>query len=73
MGAIQEKLSSQVAEKLSASDRKMEELSAVVEGQKKSIADNSELVKDLMISVENFTENVKSINKQMDEWHNLEV
>ena len=51
----------------------MEELPATVKGQKKSIADNSDLLKDLLIGIENLGENLNSINKEMDYWHNPEV
>ena len=51
----------------------MEELSAAVEDQKKDIADNSGLLKDLLIGIENMGENLKNIQKEMDYWRNPEV
>ena len=73
VGSLQENLSQEVAEKLSASDRKAVELSTAVEGQKKDIADNSGLLKDLLIGIQNLGDNLKSINEEMDYWHNPEV
>ena len=66
VGNVQEKLTQEVTEKISESDRKLEELSVAVEGQKKDIADNSGLLKDLLIGIENLGEKLKSINKEMD-------
>ena len=45
-------MTQQVTEKLLASDRKVEELCTAVEGQKKNIADNVGLLKDLLIGIE---------------------
>ena len=70
VGNLQENLTQEVAEKLSASDRKVEDLSTAIEGQKKGIADNSGLLKDLLIGIENLGDNLKSINKEMDYWGN---
>ena len=63
-------MTKEVTKKISGCDRKVEELSAAVEGQKKGIADNSGLLKDLLIGIENLGDNLKSINKEMDYWGN---
>ena len=41
-----------------------------LEDQKKSIANNSGLLKDLLIGIENLGENLKSINQKIDSWRN---
>ena len=70
---MQENLTQQVAEKISASDKRVQELPVALEDQKKSIANNSGLLKDLLIGIENLGENLKSINQEMDSWRNPKV
>ena len=55
---LQEKLSAQVTEKLAESDKRVDTLSATLEGQQKTISDNSDLLKDLLIGIENLGENL---------------
>ena len=64
--SLQEKLTQQVTEKLSASDKRVQDLSVALEDQKKNIADNSGLLKDLLIGIKNLGENLKSINQELD-------
>ena len=51
--SLQEKLTQQVTEKLSASAKRVQDLSVALEDQKKNIADNAGLLKDLLIGIEN--------------------
>ena len=73
VGNLQKKLTQEVTKKISASDKKVEELSEALEGQKKDIADNSGLLKDLLIGIENLEDNLKNINKEMNYWRNPKV
>ena len=66
VGDLKKKLSNEVAQKLSESDKRVDQLSTTVEGQKKSISDNSELLIDLLIGIENLGDNLKNIQKEMD-------
>ena len=60
-------------EKLAESDKRVDTLSATLEGQQKTISDNSDLLKDLLIGIENLGENLKDIHKEMDYWRNPKV
>ena len=51
----------------------MDLLSHSLEEQKKSVTNNTELLKDLMIGIENLGDNMKNIQKQMDYWRYPEV
>ena len=73
LDSVQEKLSVQFSERLSATDERMRKLHAVVEEQKKNLSDNSDLLRDLMVGIENLGENLKSINREMNYWRNPEV
>ena len=73
VGSFQEHLSKEVAQKISVSEQKIGELSQSVENQKKSVEDTNELLRDLMMGLENMSDNTKFIQKKMDYWRNLEV
>ena len=62
-----------MTEKLSASDKRVQDLSVALEDQKKNFVDNSGLLKDLLVGIENLGENLKSINQELDSWSNPEV
>ena len=47
-----------MTEQLSASDKRLQHLSVALENQKKNIADNSGLLEDLLIGIENLGENL---------------
>ena len=64
---------SEVAQKLSEADKRMEQLFEAVEGQKHTISDNSGLVKNLLVGIENLGDNMKDMRKEMDYWRNPEV
>ena len=73
MGGLQEKLSKEVTQKISVSKWRIELLSQSVEEQKKSVADTNELLKNLMIGIENPGDNMKNIQKEMNYWRNPEI
>ena len=66
-------MSAHGTEKLPESDKRVDTLFATLEGQQKTISDNSGLLKDLLIGIENLGENLKNIHKEMDYWHNPEA
>ena len=66
-------MSREVAKKVAMSEQKIGELSQSVENQKKFLEDTNELLKDLMIGIENVSDNIKLIQKEMDFWRNPEV
>ena len=66
VGSLQENLSKVVAQKISVSEHKIRELSQSVENQKKSVEDTNELLRDLMMGLENMSDNLKLIQKEMD-------
>ena len=51
---------------MAESDKRVDTLSATLEGQQKTISDNSDLLKDLLIGIENLGENLKDIHKEID-------
>ena len=55
------------------SEQRIELLSQSVEEQKKSVTYTNELLKGLMIGIENLGDNMKNIQKEMDYWRNPEV
>ena len=62
-----------MAQKLSVQEQRMDLLSHSLEEQKKSVIDSTELLKDLMIGIENLGDNMKNIQKEVDYWRNPEV
>ena len=66
MRSLKENLPREEAQKLSLSEQKENQLTASFKEQKKSITDSAELLRDLMIGIENLGENVKDIQKEMD-------
>ena len=56
-------MSKEVAQKISVSEQRIELVSQSVEEQKKSVIDTNELLKDLMIGIENLGDNMKNIQK----------
>ena len=66
VGDVQKNLSEQVAQKLSVQEQRMDLLSHSLEEQKKSVIDSTELLKDLMIGIENLGDNMKNMQKEMD-------
>ena len=73
LGIYRKNCNKKFQKKISASDKIVEELSVAVEGQKKGIANNSGLLKDLLIGTENLGDTLKGINKEMDYWRNPKV
>ena len=73
MGSLQENLSEEVAQKFSVSEQKIRELSQSVESQNKSVEGTNELLRDLMMGLENMDDNMKLIREHMDYWRNPEV
>ena len=53
VGNLEKELSTEVTKKLSASGQRMDLLCKSVEEQKKSVSDSAELLKDLLIGIEN--------------------
>ena len=53
VGNLQENLSKEVSQKLLASDQKVDQLTDSLAEQKKTVADSAELLRDLMIEIEN--------------------
>ena len=51
----------------------MNELVGSLEEQKKLVNDSAEILRDLLIGIENLGENMKNIQKEMDYWRNPEV
>ena len=66
VGNLKKDLSTEVAQKLSALEQRMNLLSESLEEHKKSVSDSAELLKDLLIRIENLGENMKNIQKEMD-------
>ena len=64
VGDVQKNLSEQVAQKLSVQQQRMDLLSHSLEEQKKSVTDSTELLKDLMIGIENLGYNMKNIQQK---------
>ena len=73
VGDLKENLSKEVAQKLSDSEQKVNQLSDSLEEQKKSVNNNAGFLRDLMIGIENMEENMKNIQEKMDYWRNPEV
>ena len=73
VGSLQENLSKEVAQKVAMSEQRISGLSQSVENQKKSVEDTNELPKDLMMGIENMSDNMKLIQKEMNFWRNPEV
>ena len=48
----QNKLTVEVTEKLTVSDKKVEELTETIRNQQKTITDTAELLRDLMVNIE---------------------
>ncbi|MCG8318374.1 MAG: hypothetical protein MI921_02620 [Cytophagales bacterium] len=66
VGNLQENQSKEVFQKLLASDQKVDQLTDSLAEQRKTVADSAELLRDLMIGIENLGENMKNIQKEMD-------
>ena len=73
VGSLQENLLKEVAHKLSGSEQKIEVLTQYVVEQKKIAKDTNELLKDLMMGIENMSDNMKNMQKEMDYWRNPNV
>ena len=63
MSGLQEKLSQEVAKKIAVSEQRIGELSRSMEIQKKSVEDTNKLIKDLMVGLENRSDNLEIIQK----------
>ena len=63
---MKENLSKEIAQKLSDSEQKVNQLAGSLEEQKKSVKDSAELLRYLMIGIKNLGENIKNIQKEMD-------
>ena len=73
VGNLEKDLSTEVAQKLLASEQRMDLPSKLLEEQKKSVSDSADLLKGLLIGIESLGENMKHIQKEMDYWRNSEV
>ena len=60
VGNLQENQSKEVFQKLLASDQKVDQLTDSLAEQRKTVADSAELLRDLMIGIENLGENIKT-------------
>ena len=63
----------EVTEKLTVSDKKVEELTETVKGQQKTITDTAELLRDLMVNIENLGDNMKNLQEEVAHWRQPEV
>ena len=72
VGASQSDFAVKVTEKLSVSDKKVDERTETVKTQQKTITDTAELLRDLMVGIENFGENVKDLRKEVEDWRQPE-
>ena len=64
----QEKLSSDVDEKLNLQSSRIDAVSESVHEARKTTQDNAELLQTLLVSIENLGENFKQMREEMNTW-----
>ena len=69
----QNKLAVEVTEKLTVSDKKVEELTETVKNKQKTITDTAELLRDLIVNIENLGENVQNFQREVENWRSPEI
>ena len=62
LGMLKGEITSEVTNRLFVTKQKVTQLSGELENQSKSVADNSKLLRDLMVGIGDLGENMKKIN-----------
>ena len=68
VGVTQEKMSEQMQHKFDAQNDRIEKLSETVLESKKESQTNADILKDLLVGIENWGENFKTMQQEMNAW-----
>ena len=53
--------------------KKVEEFTETIKNQQKTITDTAELLRDLMVNIENLGENVQNFQRELETWRSPEI
>ena len=70
VGDVQKQVSSSMDARLNLQSERIDNVNIAVEKAQKTAKDNSDMLENLLIGIENMSENVKQFREEMEEWRN---